>query len=76
MSHLSRVARENLAETDAVCSHRLLKKVTGGSKVIIFDHTIRRGEKKGEETPDTPQSRKPVQIGEAWPDSDGFDRFR
>ncbi|GAA5838446.1 hypothetical protein JCM3766R1_005547 [Sporobolomyces carnicolor] len=40
----------------------LLKKVTGGSKVIIFDHTIRRGEKKGEETPDTPQSRKPVQI--------------
>ncbi|GAA5886558.1 hypothetical protein JCM16303_006608 [Sporobolomyces ruberrimus] len=39
----------------------LLKKVTGGSKVIIFDHTIRKGEKKGEETPDTPQSRKPVQ---------------
>ncbi|GAA5906274.1 uncharacterized protein JCM6883_005501 [Sporobolomyces salmoneus] len=40
----------------------LLKKVTGGSKVIIFDHTIRRGEKQGSETPDTPQSRKPVQI--------------
>ncbi|GAA5946142.1 hypothetical protein JCM3765_000133 [Sporobolomyces pararoseus] len=40
----------------------LLKKVTGGSKVIIFDHTIRRGEKPGEETPDTPQSRKPVQA--------------
>ncbi|GAA5936262.1 uncharacterized protein JCM15063_002762 [Sporobolomyces koalae] len=38
----------------------LLKKVTGGTKVIIFDHTIRRGERAGEETPDTPSSRKPV----------------
>ncbi|ORY75944.1 hypothetical protein BCR35DRAFT_332941 [Leucosporidium creatinivorum] len=38
----------------------LLKNVTGASKVIIFDHTIRRGEKEGEETPDTPESRKPV----------------
>ncbi|GAA6062427.1 hypothetical protein JCM10212_006062 [Sporobolomyces blumeae] len=38
----------------------LLKKVTGGSEVIIFDHTIRRGEEPGKETPDTPSSRKPV----------------
>lgn len=39
---------------------RMLKKVLGASKVIIFDHTIRRVEKAGEETPDTPDSRKPV----------------
>jgi hypothetical protein len=44
--------------------HRLLKKVTGASKVIIFDHTIRRGEKEGEESADTPCSRKPVSRGE------------
>ncbi|KAI8610807.1 hypothetical protein BC830DRAFT_1144022 [Chytriomyces sp. MP71] len=38
----------------------LLKKVTGGSIVIIFDHTLRRAEREGEETPDTPDTRKPV----------------
>lgn len=45
-------------------SHSLLKNVTGASKVIIFDHTIRRGEKQGEETADTPENRKPVAMGE------------
>ncbi|GAA5899806.1 hypothetical protein JCM5296_004225 [Sporobolomyces johnsonii] len=40
----------------------MLKKVTGASKVIFFDHTIRKGERKGEETPDTPTSRKPVSF--------------
>ncbi|TNY20840.1 hypothetical protein DMC30DRAFT_351604 [Rhodotorula diobovata] len=38
----------------------LFKKQYGASRVIIFDHTIRRGEKPGEETPDTPTSRKPI----------------
>ncbi|KAL8293538.1 hypothetical protein RQP46_000239 [Phenoliferia psychrophenolica] len=38
----------------------LIKTVTGASKVIIFDHTIRKVERPGEETPDTPDSRKPV----------------
>ncbi|GAA6037293.1 hypothetical protein JCM8097_008667 [Rhodosporidiobolus ruineniae] len=37
----------------------MLKKHTGASRVIFFDHTVRRGEKKGEETPDTPDNRKP-----------------
>jgi len=41
----------------------LLKKVTGGSRVIIFDHTIRRGDLPGVTTPDTANSRKPVQGG-------------
>lgn len=41
----------------------LLKKVTGGSRVIIFDHTIRRGDPPGVTTPDTANSRKPVQGG-------------
>ncbi|GAA5925142.1 hypothetical protein JCM1841_005797 [Sporobolomyces salmonicolor] len=40
----------------------MLKEVTGASKVIFFDHTIRKGERKGEETPDTPTSRKPVSF--------------
>ncbi|KAM0751296.1 hypothetical protein T439DRAFT_325444 [Meredithblackwellia eburnea MCA 4105] len=38
----------------------LLKKVTGATRVFIFDHTIRKVELPGHETPDTPQSRKPV----------------
>ncbi|KAL8286697.1 hypothetical protein RQP46_004225 [Phenoliferia psychrophenolica] len=38
----------------------LFKRVTGASRVIIFDHTIRRVEAPGCETPDTPDSRKPV----------------
>ncbi|SCV71544.1 BQ2448_3132 [Microbotryum intermedium] len=41
---------------------RLLKKATGASKVIIFDHTIRRTEREGEETPDEPTNRKPVPL--------------
>ena len=45
-------------ETDSLT--RLLKNVTGASRVIIFDHTIRRVERPGEETADTPESRKPV----------------
>ncbi|KAI5479264.1 7alpha-cephem-methoxylase P8 chain related protein [Pseudohyphozyma bogoriensis] len=39
---------------------QLLKKVTGATRTIIFDHTIRKKERPGHETPDTPQSRKPV----------------
>lgn len=42
----------------SACS--LLKTTLGASKVVIFDHTIRRVEKPGQETPDTPESRKPV----------------
>lgn len=34
--------------------------MTGASRVILFDHTIRRAEAPGCETPDTPDSRKPV----------------
>ena len=34
--------------------------MTGASRVHIFDHTIRRVEPPGQETPDTPESRKPV----------------
>lgn len=32
----------------------------GATKVILFDHTVRKVERPGEETPDTPESRKPV----------------
>jgi hypothetical protein len=40
----------------------MLKKHLGATRVIFFDHTVRRGEKEGEETPDTPSSRKPVPM--------------
>jgi hypothetical protein len=40
----------------------MLKKHLGASKVIFFDYTVRKGEKEGEETPDTPSSRKPVPL--------------
>ncbi|KAK4057092.1 hypothetical protein OIO90_001992 [Microbotryomycetes sp. JL221] len=40
----------------------LLKNVTGASKVIIFDHTIRKAEPVGQETLDTPDNRKPVSF--------------
>ncbi|GAA5855849.1 hypothetical protein JCM8547_000384 [Rhodosporidiobolus lusitaniae] len=43
----------------------MLKKHTGASKVIFFDFTVRRGEKQGEETPDTPHNRKPVSRDES-----------
>ncbi|KAM0790705.1 hypothetical protein ACM66B_004562 [Microbotryomycetes sp. NB124-2] len=38
----------------------MLKKVTGATKVIIFDSTIRRAEEKGKETVDSPENRHPV----------------
>ncbi|BGP14447.1 hypothetical protein JCM10213_004569 [Rhodosporidiobolus nylandii] len=38
----------------------MLKRHTGATKVIFFDYTVRRGERQGEETPDTPENRKPV----------------
>ena len=41
---------------------RLLKNVTGASRVVIFDHTIRRGERSDQWTPDTPDNRKPVPM--------------
>lgn len=38
----------------------MLKRHLGATKVIFFDWTVRRGEREGEETADTPSSRKPV----------------
>ncbi|KAK4052374.1 hypothetical protein OIV83_002176 [Microbotryomycetes sp. JL201] len=38
----------------------MLKKVTGASRVIVFDFTIRRAEAEGKETVDTPENRHPV----------------
>ncbi|GAA5907383.1 hypothetical protein JCM6882_002822 [Rhodosporidiobolus microsporus] len=38
----------------------MLKKHLGATKVIFFDYTVRKGEKEGDETPDTPENRKPV----------------
>ncbi|GAA5974229.1 hypothetical protein JCM11641_003340 [Rhodosporidiobolus odoratus] len=38
----------------------MLKKHTGATKVIFFDYTVRKGEREGDETPDTPDNRKPV----------------
>ncbi|GAA6000152.1 hypothetical protein JCM10207_007880 [Rhodosporidiobolus poonsookiae] len=38
----------------------MLKKYTSATRVIFFDYTVRKGEKEGEETPDTPDNRKPV----------------
>lgn len=37
-----------------------LKRQTGGHRVFIFDHTIRRTPPEGAVVPDTPQSRQPV----------------
>lgn len=37
-----------------------LKKVTGGHRVFIFDHTVRRLPPPGVEVPDTPSTRQPV----------------
>ncbi|KAL7340065.1 hypothetical protein BJY59DRAFT_697104 [Rhodotorula toruloides] len=38
----------------------LFKREFGATRTIIFDHTIRRTEPEGKETPDTPSNRKPV----------------
>ncbi|GAA5821449.1 hypothetical protein JCM11251_004628 [Rhodosporidiobolus azoricus] len=38
----------------------MLKKHLGATKVIFFDYTVRKGERSGQETPDTPDNRKPV----------------
>ncbi|GJN87168.1 hypothetical protein Rhopal_000113-T1 [Rhodotorula paludigena] len=38
----------------------LFKREYGASRVIIFDHTIRRNDEPGKETPDTATNRKPV----------------
>lgn len=38
----------------------MLKKITGATRVEIFDHTVRRGERPTEITADTPENRKPV----------------
>lgn len=37
-----------------------LKKVTGGHRVAIFDHTVRRI--LGDDVPDTPDTRQPVSM--------------
>ncbi|EIW55666.1 uncharacterized protein TRAVEDRAFT_171478 [Trametes versicolor FP-101664 SS1] len=41
-------------------SIELVKKLTGASRIIPFDHTIRR--RRPEETEDTPQKRQPVPL--------------
>lgn len=42
---------------------RLFKREFGATRTIIFDHTIRRTEPEGKETPDTASNRKPVARG-------------
>ncbi|KAG8766042.1 hypothetical protein FRC12_007113 [Ceratobasidium sp. 428] len=58
---------EKLFEDDATIkdvyyedSIKRIKEFTGASRVVIFDHTIRRPRPEG--TPDTPENRAPVKI--------------